>query len=337
MLLEQRIECFAELGRRMLESGFLSESKMREAISKNAWFTEDSIKESINSIATEYLDKQKLSDWCLNYEFKDNGHKSVALILAGNIPLVGFHDILSVLISSHNVQIKMSERDSVLVNLILDTLIDIDDRFSERIKIVDRIKDFDAVIATGSDTTAAYFHKYFGQVDNIIRSNRHGIAVIRKSDDTDKLRDLSKDVFQYFGLGCRNVSKLYVEEGFELNTFFEAIEHNKDVIHHNKYKNNFDYNHAGFLLNKEAFLTNDFLLVREDSAISSRIASLHYEYYNSEADLVKELSNRSEEIQCIVSSSDIEGLDTFRFGHAQSPGLMDYADQVDTLEFLLNI
>jgi len=161
--------------------------------------------------------------------------------------------------------------------------------------------------------------------------------VIRNSDDKDTLRDLAKDVFQYFGLGCRNVSKLYLEEGFELKTFFEAIEDSEDVIHHNKYKNNFDYNHAGFLLNKEAFLTNDFLLLREDSAISSRIASLHYEYFNSEVDLVKELRDRSEEIQCIVSSSDIEGLNTFRFGHAQSPGLMDYADQVDTMEFLLKI
>ena len=337
MDLDRRISAFVELGKKMKDPGFLSEQLLAEAKSKNQWFTEDSIRSSVNAISEYYLEEERIREWLLNYNLKEIQPKLVGLVLAANIPLVGFHDILSVLITGNSAMIKLSDRDTVLMNRVLDTLIEIESEFADRIVLIDRLKDYDAIIATGSDTTANYFHKYFSNVDHIIRSNRHAVAIVMNSDDEQSLKGLDKDVFMYFGLGCRNVSKIYIQEGYDVTDLFNCFKGQSEIIHHNKYKNNYDYNHALFLLNKEKFFTNDFVLLKEDEAISSRIASLHFEEFSDLDDLRVKLDTNSDQIQCILSSSDLQGLTSFRFGHAQSPGLMDYADGVDTIEFLLNI
>ena len=231
----------------------------------------------------------------------DLNSKTIGLILAGNIPLVGFHDVLSVFISGHRSQIKLSDKDKFLLPFLTNQLLRINPEYSSCFEYVNRLKDYDAIIATGSNTTGNYFEKYFRNVPHIIRKNRHGVAVICNDVKDEELVELGSDIFAYYGLGCRNVSKLYLENGFEIDRLFKAAATHEEVMKHNKYMNNYDYNNAMYLLNKEDFLTNDFLLLRESTDISSRIATVNYEYFQDTDSLIPELRNKQQEIQCVVS------------------------------------
>jgi hypothetical protein len=288
---------------------------------------------AVHAIAV-MLNKRDLEKWLEN----ESGNPeikmhSIGLILAGNIPIVGFHDILCVLASGHKALIKLSSQDQKFIPYILEKLIEIEPAFERQISFIDRLKDFDAVIATGSNNTSRYFDYYFSKVPHIIRKNRNSVAVLNGQESREDLKALGHDIFDYFGLGCRNVSKLYVPKDYVFEEFFESIEEFKSVADHHKYNNNYDYNKSIFLVNLDKHLDNGFILLKEDSRFVSPLAVLYYEEYHNIEQLGSELIKNEDLIQCIVSNSKLP-LSTVPFGQSQCPGLFDYADGVDTMKFL---
>jgi hypothetical protein len=282
------------------------------------------------------LTEDNLSKWLSNYTFTEKTPKTVALILAGNIPLVGFHDFVSVIISGNKALVKLSSNDQKLLPLLSKYLIAIDERLKNYIEFTEgKLENFDAVIATGSNNTARYFEYYFKDKPSIIRKNRNSVAVLSGKETREELELLGEDIFRYFGLGCRNVSKLFVPVGYDFDPFFNAIYNQKCVIEYEKYANNYDYNKAVFLMSLYKILDNGFLTIKEDESYSSPISSVFYEYYESIDSVKNKLQLDSEKIQCIVSNGLIEN--SIPFGKTQQPELWDYADGVDTLEFLLSL
>jgi Acyl-CoA reductase (LuxC) len=306
----------------------------------NGWFTKENVQNAITEISSG-LNKKELRKWLVAYDanlLENKTPKKVAVIMAGNIPLVGFHDMLSVLISGNNFVGKLSSDDNLLLPFIAKVLIDIEPEFAEHIEfVVGQLKNIDAVIATGSDNTSRYFEYYFGKYPNIIRKNRNSVAVLTGHESIKDLRLLGKDVFQYFGLGCRNVSKLFVPMGYKFDTFYESVFEYQYVVNNNKYGNNYDYNRTVYLMGvNPSLLDNNFLLLKEDESYSSPIGVLFFEYYDDLDVLAKRLDADKEKIQCIVSN-DANIKNAIPFGNAQCPGLSDYADGVDTMKFLLGL
>ena len=303
--------------------------------SHNGWYTPENVYFSIQSWA-KALAEENLNQWLSTYKFVPKEPKKIGLILAGNIPLVGFHDFLSVLITGNNVLIKTSSNDQFLLPFLAKYLIAIEPEFSSKITFVEgKLENFDAVIATGSNNTARYFEYYFKDKPSIIRKNRNSVAVLNGEESKQQLVALGEDIFRYFGLGCRNVSKLFVPKGYSFNAFFEAIFEYQDVIHYEKYANNYDYNKAVFLMSNFKLLDNGFLTIKEDSSYASPISSIFYEFYDAVEDLQIRLQTENEQIQCIVSNDLVEN--SIAFGQTQKPNLWDYADNVDTISFLLTI
>ncbi len=306
------------------------------AQNSNAWFTKDEVERSLNALH-KMLNQQDLETW-----FKDitinKTPKKVGLILAGNIPLVGFHDILSVLSTGNIALIKLSSSDDKLLPALLAQLIIIEPELADYIIYVDRLKGFDAVIATGSNNTSRYFDFYFGKVPNIIRKNRNSVAVLTGQETPAEIASLGHDIFDYFGLGCRNVSKLFIPEDYNIKNLFEPIEHFKEIINHFKYNNNYDYNKSIYLVNMAEHYDNGFLLLKEDSGMSSPLAVLYYERYKNIEDVAAKLQAEEENIQCVVSNVPFElKTDVLGFGESQIPKLWDYADNVNTIDFLSSI
>ena len=302
---------------------------------ENAWFTPTHVKKSIQGICS-FLTLEKLNAWCSQYEISNcNTNKRVAVIMAGNIPMVGFHDMLCVLISGHQFIGKLSTKDNRLLNFISQLLIKINSEFKDFISFknerLNGKQDFDAIIATGSNNSARYFEAYFNKYPNIIRRNRNSVAIITGNESEEELKNLGLDVFLYFGLGCRNVSKLYVPENYDITKLLDAWQEYETSMNHNKYANNHDYQRSLYLMNAIKHYDNGFLLMKEDISISSPIAVLHYEHYLKLEQLKNHLEGNSENIQCIVGQI---GENTIPFGKAQEPQLNDYADNVDTMAFL---
>ncbi|MDT0552059.1 acyl-CoA reductase [Urechidicola vernalis] len=310
------------------------ETQIKRAHETNGWFDVENVCFSLQSWS-EALTEENLTEWTANYAF-NNKSKSVAIIMAGNIPLVGFHDILSVLISGHKVVAKVSSNDKYIIPLVAKYLQYINPEFKELIEFTEgELKGFDAVIATGSDNTARYFDYYFGKHPNIIRKNRNSVAVLTGNESKEELEALGEDIFRYYGLGCRSVSKLFVPKDYNFDSFFKAIFKYSDVINYNKYQNNYDYNKAVYLMSLFKLQENGFLMLKEDANYGSPIATLFYEYYESINGLENKLENDTDKIQCVVSNSDIKN--TVAFGQSQHPKLWDYADGIDTLAFLNNL
>jgi hypothetical protein len=339
MNLEERIRSFSLLGEALRNalsgiSGDYSEQintliDRQQAI--NPWFTPENVRMAINAIANE-LTEENLLMWTNSYPgLKDKiSPVKAGIIMAGNIPVVGFHDFLSVLISGNQLIAKTSSKDSEVIIGISDILCSINPTFRKSIDFTEGpLTNFDVVIATGSNNSSRYFEYYFGKYPNIIRKNRNSIAIIEGDETEQELRDLGKDIFSYFGLGCRNVSKIYLPAGFQI----PALERNWDefsgLVTHIKYANNYDFNKAVYIVNKEKFYDTGYLLIKEDTGLSSPVSVLHYEYYDPQSSAVFISDQMSEKIQCIVGRKYIP------FGKAQSPKLWDYADGVDTIEFLL--
>ena len=357
MDLEQRINAFAKLGAFLSQfsrekiaqkkdithndlffDGFSHQMKL--AGENNGWFTKDNILFAIEGWA-ELLTSKKLQIWLGNYK-ELNGSKTVspqktiAIIMAGNIPLVGFHDFLSVLITGHKVIVKQSSNDRHLLPFLAKYLEYVMPGYKGNIAFTEeKLTKFDAVIATGSNNTARYFEYYFGNKPNIIRKNRNTVAVLTGNETLEQLKALSDDIFRYFGLGCRNVSKIYVPQDYNFDTLFEAVFKWKDIINHSKYANNYDYNKAVYLMSLFDMLENGFLMLKEDKSFSSPIATLFYERYESLESLKNKLLEKSEQIQCSVSNDFSK--DEIKFGETQKPALNDYADGIDTISFLLKI
>ncbi len=341
MDLNQRIEAFSKLGdkirfelRNFNPLSNSEESDMwllaRRVYQKNPWFTPESTFKSLTAIAG-WLNKEDLTGWTSNCTFVEKEPLRVGVIMAGNIPLVGFHDFLTVLMSGNSIDIKCSSDDDILLPAVIDWLIEIEPGFRERIRLVTRLEHPEAVIATGSNNSSRYFEYYFGKYPHIIRKNRNSVAVIDGNETKEELTKLGADIFSYFGLGCRNVSKIYIPSGYVLDKLFESLTDYAPLMNHNKYMNNFDYHSALFLLNNAPFLTNNFLILREHDAMATPVSVVHYEYYTTFGELSKKLQNQEAEIQCIVGHNYIP------FGKSQEPELMDYADGVDVMKFLLNI
>ena len=306
-----------------LETGILG------AKAHNGWFSEESVRESLLSIGRS-LSEENLSAWLEQYPVVKQP-KAVGLILAGNIPLVGFHDILATIISGNKARIKLSSDDKVLIPLLLEVVIALQPELKEHIDIVDKLNAAEAVIATGSDNTARYFEKYFGHLPRVIRKNRTSVAVIKGDETHEELIELGKDIFTYYGLGCRNVSHLLLPKDYNLDNIFGAIVGYGEVINHHKYCNNYDYYKAIFLMNQEKIIENGFVLTREIKELFAPVAVLHYHFYENEEDAESYLAEHAEKIQAII------GKDYIPFGKAQAPALDDYADGVNTMDFLTSL
>lgn len=313
--------------------------KFQDVVSKahhhNGWFTEENIIYCFRQWAA-ILTEDNLEAWLLHYKLKLNDPKTVALIMAGNIPLVGFHDLLAVVITGNRALVKLSSNDKLLLPLITDYLKHVAPHLENSIQFTEEKMDgFDAVIATGSNNTARYFEYYFGNKPNIIRKNRNSVAILKGNETNGELKALGEDVFRYYGLGCRSVSKLFVPADYNFDIFFQAIYDYKDIINLTKYANNYDYNKAVYLMSEFKILDNGFLILKEDSSYSSPIASLFYERYDDLNSLKERLDDDKEQIQCIVGNGVLS--DEIQFGETQKPALNDYADDIDTVEFLLRI
>lgn len=332
------IEIFSTLGYRLSKPSPELSAIIDTEKQYNAWFTPENVLQAVTSIG-KMLNVTDLAQWLNNYNLTETQQsKKVGLILAGNIPLVGFHDVLCVLVTGNFALIKASSQDSRLIKHILQMLVDIDPAFSQQYEFVERLENFDAVIATGSNNTSRYFDYYFGKVPNIIRKNRNSVAVLTENETAEQLYNLGHDIFDYFGLGCRNVSKLMVPKGYNFNFFFESIQRFEPIIHHNKYNNNYGYNRSIYLVGNEQHLDNNFLLLKENPSLSSPLAVVFYEYYDDLESAEKLLQQQADNIQCIVSTAGLNvNNQIVPFGQSQQPGFWDYADNVDTVEFLLKV
>ncbi len=303
----------------------------------NPWFKNDNVVFAINSLG-ESLRLESLKKWLDRYDTGlMNNNQVIGVVMAGNLPLVGFHDFLSVLISGNKLLAKLSSQDNKLLPLVYDILCEIESGFDGNVRFTEgKMEGFDAILATGSGNTARYFEYYFGKYPNIIRKNRNGVAVLTGQESQDDLLALADDVFLHFGLGCRNVSKLFVPQGYDFNKLFEAFEKFAYLKDHYKYFNNYEYYKSILLINNVKHFDNGFVILKEDEVIASSISVVHYEYYNDLTVVNNKLAMNSSKIQCVVSSSE-KIVNHLEFGKAQSPELWDYADGVDTMDFLLNL
>ena len=329
--LSDRISAFIRLGNRLSElEGDEKQALFQQAQNQNAWFTPQSLEQALKGIQV-LLDAQALEKWVTNYSFSETDQpQQIGLMLAGNIPGVGFHDILAVLIAGHSACIKLSSQDSALPLWLLTQLKAIEPRFSDRIHLEELLKNKQAYIATGSDNSARYFNYYFGKYPHLIRSNRTSVAILQGDESKADLQALGKDIFDYFGRGCRNVSHLLLPKDFELNRFFEGIVSYSEVINNKKYGNNYDYNKAIHLMNLVPFLDNNFMLLMEHEQLQAPLSMVYYHYYSNEEEVKNYLEVHKEQLQCIV------GLEHLPFGSTQEPQIKEYADGIDTMQWLSN-
>ena len=342
MNVQQRISAFVTLGKvleNVAESTESSDwdSAISNARNHNAWFTEENIRLAFRGIA-RMLTAEKLEQWLLPYseQLSDQSPKNVGIIMAGNIPLVGFHDLMTVLITGNNAIVKTSSQDDILPRKLIETLESIEPRFSNSAQFVDgKMTGFSHVIATGSSNSARYFDFYFKKYPSIIRKNRNSVAIITGSETDDELRALGKDIFRFFGLGCRNVSKVYVHSTVSLPELLNKFEGWQHISNHNKYHNNYDFHKAIFLVEKIKHLDTGFLLLTENDSLACPVSVLHYKAFDALDAVKKELTLKANEIQCIVASNALSLENTVPFGTSQEPNPWDYADGVNTIGFLL--
>ncbi len=325
----QRIGLLEKLGAYILENGAAWQDVIHRAIAQNAWFTREAIESAARAIATNFLDGGQLSDWISAYTLPPLPLK-VGIVMAGNIPLVGFQDFVCGFVSGHQLLLKLSSKDTVLISHLIRKLAEWDPAVNEQIHIAEILRNCDAYIATGSNNTSRYFEQYFGKWPHLIRKNRTSVAVLDGTETEDELKALGTDIFSYFGLGCRNVTQLCVPEGYDFTPFLQLMEAWKDINDHNKYRNNYDYHLALYLLNKVPHLDNGVMLLVENALPFSAVSVVHYRRYQNRDAILNEL-RASSDIQAIV------GHDGIPFGEAQKPQLTDYADGVDVMEFLCGL
>lgn len=345
--LYNRIKAFEKLG--ILFSNKFTENSSKEseywtseldkaidlAYKYNTWFTEDSVKKALNEWSKQ-LNYNSLKNWTDQYKIEDKSEKKIAIIMAGNLPLVGFHDLLCGLIMNFHCIVKLSSDDKILIPFIVEYLDSIVPGIKNQVKFTTNpIKDFNGVIATGSNNSFKYFEYYFGNYPNLLRKTRHSIAVLDGKETEMDLKNLANDIFTYFGMGCRSVSKLLVPKGYDFDLLFNALFDFKEIINHNKYVNNYDYNKAVYLMSEQKFIENGFIILKEDEKLGSPIGCLFFEYYENPKDLNAYISDIKDSLQCVVSNLNI--LNSTSFGSSQRPKIDDYADNTNTLDFLLKI
>jgi hypothetical protein len=330
---EDKIIAFSRLGDFLRTPNSAFKHVINSAQNHNAWFTPPEVSKAVLALGN-MLNQADLQKWLALYP-ENNTPNTIGLVLAGNLPLVGFHDVLCVLASGNKAIIKLSSQDNQLLIAVLDQLFEFEPRFKPLVHIVFKLENFDAIIATGSNNTSRYFEHYFGHVPHIIRKSRHTVAVLTGNETAEELHLLGNDIFSYFGLGCRNVAKLLVPEGYVFNFFFESIESFNPIINHHKYNNNYDYNKSIYLVNKVLHLDNGFLLLSHNEALCSPLAVLHYQTYANIADAEKQINASAQAIQVVVSHAKLNTpIAVVSFGQSQHPTLCDYADGVNTMDFL---
>ena len=331
MGLAERIQISIRLGKYLSEDNEELRAVKQKAFERNKWFSELFINYSLKSIAENYLDEKRLEKWVNYYHIDDNIHpRKIGVVMAGNIPLVGFHDFLAVFITGHFQEIKLSEKDDVLLPHLIEKMKEWDGEIGSRIKISETLKDCYAYIATGSNNSARYFHYYFGKYPSVIRNNKTSVAVLSGNETHEDLSQLSNDVNIYFGLGCRNVTQLLVPENYNFEKLLQAFkkyDYFKDLT---KYRNNYDYNLALFIMNNKFYMTNESIILSENDNVFSPVSVLHYSFYKNKENTIEQLKE-DKNIQCIVAENFIP------FGKSQEPGLFDYADGIDTMQFLLSL
>lgn len=327
-----------ELGEKLKNHEIPINEIIEKARIHNPWFTTENISLSIQSIVNQYLNEDKLNDWLNSYDdlmSQMTTSKIIGVIAAGNLPAVGFHDAFCVLLSGHALRLKLSSKDDVILPFLLNEMAKLMPKDQIDLAYVDRLQDYDAVIATGSDLNMNVFKQYFSSVPHIIRGHRNAVAAIFESDSDDVLKDIGHDIFDHFGLGCRNVSKILIPQGFDLTRVLAVWEEQyAHVVDHHKYRNNYDYNLALYLLNKTPHHVSNNLVLVEDDSLTSRIGVVHYEYYQNDSDLISSIKSKLNQTQCVVSSKPINDIECISPGEGQHPGLFDYADNIDTMKFL---
>lgn len=340
MTVKERINALDQLGKVLskwileIENKEISvlDSPIESAFHHNGWFDKSQVLFALKEV-NAWLNYSDLTDWTKSYDFDSiKEGKKVGVIMAGNIPLVGFHDYLSVLISGHKLQAKVSKKDQVLIKFIHQSLVEIDSRFESQVEFSEeRFLGLDGVIATGSDNSARYFDYYFSKTPHIIRKNRTSVAVLNGNESAEELALLANDIFRYYGLGCRNVTKVYFPKGFDVDWFYKGIIDHGGIINSHKYQNNYDYHKSVFLLNGDKLWDNNFLLLKRDDSLSSPVGTLFYEEYDDLNILEKQLAELDSQIQCRV------GKGGFSLGEAQKPKLDDYSDNINVLDFLSHL
>ena len=331
MNLQKRIELLQRLQKYLLANDEEWQNIKTKASFHNGWFITEFIDLAVTNICSEFLEQEKLEQWAAHYHLDDNvGGKNIGIVMAGNIPLVGFHDFLCVFVSGHRQTIKLSSKDDILLKHLVDKMMEWEPGLKEHIVFAELLKGCDAYIATGSNNSARYFQQYFSKYPNIIRRNRTAVAILSGKETPNDLDLLADDVHQYFGLGCRNITRLFVPAGYDFVPLLRAFDKYKYFEDHHKYKNNYDYQLSMALLNNIFYMTNGSVLLLKNDAIFSAISQLNYSFYVDEKMVLKMLKN-NDDVQCICGSNGIA------FGQAQKPSLMNYADGVDTMQFLLTL
>ncbi len=333
MTLTDRLDAFSTLSQKLHEvvkNRREFEEIAEKSYIENNWFQDNQVEHALMALS-KMLESDKLLEWISKYN-ENSSQKTIGIVAAGNIPLVGFHDILCVLISGHKCQIKTSSKDDYLIRKIAQWLVEIESEFGSLITIQDKLEGFDAIIATGSDNSSRYFEYYFSKYPNIIRKNRTSVAVLSGDETSEEIRALGSDVFDYFGLGCRNVSKIFVPEKFDVRTLFDNWKDYEFLIDNHKYRNNYEYQKSILLVNKVKHLDSGFSLLKESEDLVSPIALNYYNRYKDADDVRKIIERDREKIQCIVGN--VDGIDGIPFGSTQEPELWDFADNVDTMAFL---
>ena len=336
MELIDRVDTLVELGKRLGKVEYDKFQKLvQKASVKNPWFTNENIELSFEGLQ-KYLDESKIKTWIDRYDIPKRRQCVVGIVMAGNIPMVGIHDLLCTIISGHKAFIKLSSQDEVIIPYLVQELIKIEPKIENLINFVKKLEDFDAVIGTGSDNTARYFDSYFGKYPNIIRKNRTSVAILNDHESAADLKNLGHDIFSYFGLGCRNVSKLFVPGHYEIENLIPSFHHFTKLINHNKYCNNYHYNKSILLVNNSNFIDGEFVLFQKSKNLVSPISMVYYDYYEDEGQLQDYMENIDKKIQCIVTNKR-EIKVGVPFGSAQRPELWDYADRIDTMKFLTSL
>ena len=332
MILQERIMLMGRLGQYMLGNEEEWEAIKERAYRENQWFIPEFIEHSVQNIALNFLNPSFLQQWAAGYAIPPVQAipKTVGLVMAGNIPLVGFHDFLCVFISGHSVLIKTSSKDEILIKHLVKKLYEWDNTIQDSVSFAERLNGCNAYIATGSNNSSRYFDYYFGKYPHIIRRNRTSVAVLDNTETKTDLEGLAKDIQLYFGLGCRNITKLYVPVDYDFIPLLAILKQYEYFIDYHKYKHNFDYHLALLIMGNKYYMTNDAVILTENPSPFSPVSQVHYEFYTDKQAVTEALVN-NEDIQCIVGHGFVP------FGKAQSPALTDYADGVDTMAFLAGL
>jgi hypothetical protein len=332
MNLQERIDLLVNIGAYMQENTEAWQIAKRKAHAENSWFVEEFIDLSVGNIVSAFLKRDVLTDVAKAYDIPKEqlAPKKVGLVMAGNIPLVGFHDLITLFLSGHIAMVKPSSKDTVLIRHLVQKLYEWSPDTENRIVLRDMLKNCDAYIATGSNNSSRYFEHYFSKYPHIIRRNRTSVALLDGSETPEELNALADDVYQFFGLGCRNVTQLYVPRDYDFQPLLESFRKYNYLINHNKFKNNYDYQLAAQIINSKYYMTNDSILLTENESPFAPIGQVHYQYYGDK-EAVENKLNGNASVQCIVGRKHIP------FGQAQRPSFTDFADGIDTLSFLLKL